>query len=99
MRLEITVCKEIIRMKFIYDSRFDSCTVRLNNHTLVISDELKSSWEEDSKNYNYNKNFEQWFSSIVSQKKKLKKVNINGIDKSDCEEEKDIKYSETKPVQ
>lgn len=74
MRLELAVSKAIIKRKFDIDDNYNKLRERLNKHTLVVSNELLKSWEEDSKNHNYHEQFQNWYFSVINSKKKFKKV-------------------------
>ncbi|AFS79534.1 hypothetical protein Curi_c25390 [Gottschalkia acidurici 9a] len=74
MKLELTVSKEIVRKKFDISDKYNMCRERLNKHKLIVSNELIKTWEQDSKDNNYNAQFQNWYFSIINSKKKFKKV-------------------------
>lgn len=86
MRLELTLCKEIIRNKFNIDDRYNNSRSRLNRHTLVLSDELLEIYEKDAKEHKYQIQFESWYFSLIGSAKKLKRVKISGIETEEKEE-------------
>lgn len=74
MRLELVVSKDIIKRKFNIDDKYNKLRDRLNKHTFVVSNELLKLWEQDSKDNNYEDQFQNWYFSIINSKKKFKKV-------------------------
>lgn len=74
MRLEITVSKDIVKKKFNISDKNNKIRDRLNEHTIVVSNELLKIWEQDSKDNNYQEQFQNWYFSIINSKKKFKKV-------------------------
>ena len=74
MRLEITVSKDIVKKKFDINDKYNKIRDRLNEHTLVVSNELLKVWEQDSKDNNYHEQFQNWYFSIINSKKRFKKV-------------------------
>lgn len=74
MRLELVVSKDIIRRKFDISDKYNKVRERLNKNTLVVSNQLVKTWEQDSKDNNYEVQFQNWYFSLVNSKKKFKKV-------------------------
>ncbi len=74
MRLEITVSKDIVKKKFDINDKYNKIRDRLNEHTLVVSNELLKVWEQDSKDNHYQEQFQNWYFSIINSKKRFKKV-------------------------
>jgi hypothetical protein len=77
MRLELTLCKEVIRNKFNIDDKYNNSRSRLNRHTLVLSDELLDIYEKDAKEHKYQIQFESWYFSLIGSAKRLKRVNLS----------------------
>ncbi len=75
MRLEITLCKEVIRNKFNIDDRYNNLRSRINRHTLILNDELLEIYEKDAKENKYQAQFENWYFSLIGSAKKLRKLN------------------------
>lgn len=74
MRLEITVSKDIVKKKFDINDKYNIIRDRLNEHTVVLSNDLLKIWEQDAKDNNYYEQFQNWYFSIINSKKKFKKV-------------------------
>lgn len=83
MRLELVVSKDIIKRKFNISDKYNKVRERLSENTLVVSNQLLKTWEKDSKDNNYESQFQNWYFSLINSKKKFKKV-------------KAVKYSEVK---
>ncbi|KYH28431.1 MULTISPECIES: hypothetical protein [Clostridium] len=83
MRLDIILDKNIIKNKFNIDTKYDILRNRINRHRLVVSNELKAIWDEDAEKNNYKKAYDEWFLSILREKTKVKKVNIEDLKKGD----------------
>ncbi|KNF07087.1 hypothetical protein CLPU_26c00120 [Gottschalkia purinilytica] len=79
MKLEVTVCKDIIRKKFDIDDKYNNCRERINKNTLIVSNELLNLWEEDARKNNYEAQFRNWYFSIITSGRKVKKVNIDNV--------------------
>lgn len=76
MRLELTACKEIIRNRFNMDDQYNNSRNRLNNHILVLSDELLQLWEQDAQENRYHLQFQNWYFSLIGSAKRLRKVTL-----------------------
>lgn len=74
MRLELVVSKDIIKRKFDISDKYNKVRERLNENTLVVSNQLLKAWEQDSKDNNYETQFQNWYFSLINSKKKFKKV-------------------------
>lgn len=81
MRLELAVSKDIIKRKFNINDKYNKVRERLNDHTLVVSNELLQTWEQDSKDNGYQEQFQNWYFSIINSKKKVKKVKVASYSK------------------
>lgn len=82
MKLEITLCKNILRNKFNQKDKYNKLRDRIYRHKLSVSKELLKVWEEDAKEYGYEKQFMDWYFSIIGSRQRLTKVNIDNIKKT-----------------
>ncbi len=74
MRFELVISKKIIKRRFDISDKYNKVRERLSENTLVASNQLLEIWEQDSKDNNYENQFQNWYFSLINSKKKFKKV-------------------------
>lgn len=84
MKLELTLCKEIIYRHFSIGSEDINLKLRIANNRLIVSDELINIWKEFFISKNAGNIFENWFygNAVLSQGY-IKKVELDETDKDE----------------